>query len=167
MLRPDAGELGLWQEYPASSELLQSVLHGERMTGFFAGLLGGAVRGYDFIWLRHQRPSHGVEPHCDVVFMGRGTPDVLTCWTPFGDIPLGGGGLMLLEDSHRQSAVRIADYLAQDVDTYCEQRPERRRRPRRHDALGALGRARARARLGRRDHRERRGAARASGAGAG
>ena len=55
--------------------------------------------------------------------MGRGTPDVLTCWTPFGDIPLGGGGLMLLEDSHRQSAVRIADYLRQDVDTYCANGP--------------------------------------------
>ena len=103
MLRPDAGELGLWQGYPSTSEVLLSVLQGERMLGFFAGLLGGAVRGYDFIWLRDQPRSHGVQPHCDVVFMGRGTPDVLTCWTPFGDIPLGGGGLMLLEDSHRQS----------------------------------------------------------------
>jgi hypothetical protein len=123
VLRPDAGELGLWQSYPSTSEVLLSVLQGERMLGFFAALLGGAVRGYDFIWLRDQPRSHGVQPHCDVVFMGRGTPDVLTCWTPFGDIPLGGGGLMLLEDSHRQSAVRIADYLRQDVDTYCANGP--------------------------------------------
>jgi ectoine hydroxylase-related dioxygenase (phytanoyl-CoA dioxygenase family) len=64
-----------------------------------------------------------VAPHCDLVFMGRGTPDVLTCWTPFGDIPLGGGGLMLLEDSHRKSVVRLADYLRQDVDTYCVNGP--------------------------------------------
>jgi ectoine hydroxylase-related dioxygenase (phytanoyl-CoA dioxygenase family) len=55
--------------------------------------------------------------------MSRGTPDVLTCWTPFGDIPLRGGGLMLLEDSHRTSPARLADYLAQDVDTYCENGP--------------------------------------------
>ena len=52
--------------------------------------------------------------------MGRGTPEVLTGWTPFGDIPVGGGGLMILEDSHRP--VRrppLADYLHQDVDSYC------------------------------------------------
>jgi hypothetical protein len=123
ILRPDARELGLTQAYPMSSDVLRSVLHGERMTALFAGLLGGEVRGYDFIWLRDQPRSHGVAPHCDLVFMGRGTPDVLTCWTPFGDIPLGGGGLMLLEDSHRQSVVRLADYLRQDVDTYCENGP--------------------------------------------
>jgi Phytanoyl-CoA dioxygenase (PhyH) len=123
VLRPDADELGLWQSYPSSSDVLLSVLKGERMTTLFAALLGGEVRGYDFIWLRHQAHGYGIEPHCDLVFMSRGTPDVLTCWTPFGDIPLGGGGLMLLEDSHRKSAVRIADYLRQDVDTYCENGP--------------------------------------------
>jgi Phytanoyl-CoA dioxygenase (PhyH) len=123
VLRPDAEELGLSQEYPSTSDAFRSVLQGERMRGFFAGLLGGPIRSYDFIWLRHQPRSEGVEPHCDVVFMGRGTPDVLTCWTPFGDIPLGGGGLMLLEDSHRRSAVRIADYLEQDVDAYCANGP--------------------------------------------
>ena len=123
VLLPDARDLGLWQEYPAESEQMLSVLQGERIKTLFADLLGGPVRGYDFIWLRHQPRGHGVEPHCDTVFMGRGTPDVLTCWTPFGDIPLGSGGLMLLEDSHRQSVVRIADYLAQDVDAFCENGP--------------------------------------------
>jgi ectoine hydroxylase-related dioxygenase (phytanoyl-CoA dioxygenase family) len=93
------------------------------MLGFFSALFGGPARSYDFIWLRHQPPSHGIAPHCDLVFMSRGTPDVLTCWTPFGDIPVRAGGLMLLEDSHRTSPVRLADYLAQDVDTYCENGP--------------------------------------------
>lgn len=123
VLRPDAEELGLWQAYPSSSEVLRSVVHGERITSFFSSLVGAPVRSYDFIWLRDQPRSHGVAPHCDLVFMGRGTPDVLTCWMPFGDIPLGGGGLMLLENSHRQSVVRIADYLHQDVDTYCANGP--------------------------------------------
>ena len=53
-------------------------------------LLGTEVRSYDFIWLRHQPPGHGIPPHCDPVFMGRGTPDVLTAWIPFGDIPIRG-----------------------------------------------------------------------------
>jgi Phytanoyl-CoA dioxygenase (PhyH) len=123
ILRPDAGDLGLRQDYPMTSDLLRGVVHGKRMTSFFAALLDGDVRGYDFIWLRSQRPSHGIDPHCDLVFMGRGTPDVLTCWTPFGDIPVGAGGLMLLEGSHRTSAVRLARYLRQDVDAYCENGP--------------------------------------------
>ena len=117
------GADALTQEYPMTSPVMRSVLQGERMLGFFAALLGGPARSYDFIWLRHQPPSHGIAPHCDLVFMSRGTPDVLTCWTPFGDIPVRAGGLMLLEDSHRTSPVRLADYLAQDVDTYCENGP--------------------------------------------
>jgi hypothetical protein len=123
VLRPDAEDLGLWQSYPASSPALMAVLRSEPMLRCFAGILGGEVRSYDFVWLRDQPRSHGVEPHCDVVFMSRGTPDVLTCWTPFGDIPLGGGGLMLLEDSHRRSVERVADYLRQDVDSYCVNGP--------------------------------------------
>jgi hypothetical protein len=123
VLRPDAGDLGLWQGYPATSDALMSVIRGERMLSFFAALLGGEVRPYDFVWLRDQPRSPGIKPHCDVVFMGRGTDHVLTCWTPFGDIPLGGGGLMLLEGSHRTAAARAADYLSQDVDTYCSNGP--------------------------------------------
>lgn len=123
VLRADADEVGLWQSYPASSDVLMSVVRGEEMLALFEDLLAGAVRSYDFVWLRHQPRSHGVNPHCDLVFMGRGTPDVLTCWTPFGDVAVGAGGLMLLEDSHRKSADRLADYLSQDVDTYCENGP--------------------------------------------
>ena len=72
VLRPGAEELGLAQSYPASSETLMSVLRRERMLSFFAGILGGEVRAYDFVWLRDQPRSHGVKPHCDVVFMGGG-----------------------------------------------------------------------------------------------
>jgi hypothetical protein len=123
VLRPGAGELGLHQSYPSSSEALTSLLQGKPMLDFFAAILGGQVRSYDYMWLRSQPRGHGVEPHCDLVFMSRGTPDVLTCWTPFGDIALGGGGLMLLEHSHRKAPARLADYLRQDVDSYCANGP--------------------------------------------
>jgi hypothetical protein len=123
VLRPGATDAGLAQEYPASSPLLTSLLQGEPVLDFFAGLLGGPARSYDFMWLRAQPAEDGVDPHCDLVFMSRGTPDVLTCWTPFGDIALGGGGLMVLEDSHRKSPRRLAGYLEQDVDSYCENGP--------------------------------------------
>jgi hypothetical protein len=123
ILRDGATDDGLSQSYPATSEPILRVLRGEAMIGMFDELLGGPIRSYDFVWLRDQGRTHGIHPHCDVVFMSRGTPDLLTCWTPFGDIPLGGGGLMILEGSHRMSRERAADYLAQDVDTYCENGP--------------------------------------------
>jgi Phytanoyl-CoA dioxygenase (PhyH) len=123
VLRPGARDAGLAQEYPASSALLTTLLLGQPLLDFFAGVLGGPARGYDFMWLRAQPPGDGVDPHCDVVFMSRGTPDVLTCWTPFGDIALGDGGLMVLEDSHRKSPRLLAGYLDQDVDTYCANGP--------------------------------------------
>jgi hypothetical protein len=111
------------QTYPMRSEAVKAVVHGPRILGFFGDLFGTPARSYDFIWLRHQPPSHGIPPHCDTVFMGRGTPDVLTAWIPFGDIAIRGGGLMILEGSHKLSPQRIADYLQQDVDTFCENGP--------------------------------------------
>jgi ectoine hydroxylase-related dioxygenase (phytanoyl-CoA dioxygenase family) len=116
-----AGELT--QTYPMASEPMQRVIHGPRIMRFFDDLFQTGARGYDFIWLRHQPPGHGIPPHCDTVFMGRGTPDVLTAWIPFGDLPIRAGGLMILEDSHRTSQTRLADYLRQDVDSYCENGP--------------------------------------------
>jgi ectoine hydroxylase-related dioxygenase (phytanoyl-CoA dioxygenase family) len=116
----------LEQTYPMRSDTMKAVVHGPRILAFFSELFGTPARSYDFIWLRHQPPSFGIPPHCDTVFMGRGTPDVLTAWIPFGDIAIRAGGLMLLEDSHRIARERIADYLAQDVDRYCENGPNAR-----------------------------------------
>lgn len=113
----------LRQDYPMRSALLRSIIQGPRIMAFFAGLFGAPARSYDFIWLRHQPPSYGILPHCDTVFMGRGTPDVLTAWIPFGDIAVRGGGLMILEHSHIASRERLDDYLRQDVDSYCENGP--------------------------------------------
>jgi len=67
--------------------------------------------------------GQGTPPHCDLVYMGRGTHQLLTCWVPYGDIPLEMGGVMLLEQSHRQTD-RLRRYLEVDVDSYCENRPK-------------------------------------------
>ena len=55
--------------------------------------------------------------------MGRGTPDVLTAWIPFGDIPLRGGGLMLLEHSHRTSQSASPTTSSRTSTRYCENGP--------------------------------------------
>jgi ectoine hydroxylase-related dioxygenase (phytanoyl-CoA dioxygenase family) len=80
------------------------------------------VRHFDFTWLRAVAPGSGTTPHCDIVYMGRGTKQLFTAWVPFGDITLDIGGLMVLESSHRQQD-RLRRYLERDVDEYCENLP--------------------------------------------
>ena len=109
-------------EYTQQNPALMRVLYDGPMIAFFAHLFGEPVRHFDFTWLRAVGKGKGTSPHCDVVYMGRGTHDLLTAWTPLGDIPLTVGGLMLLENSHRRTDA-LGDYLRQDVDTYCENGP--------------------------------------------
>ncbi|MDX2226362.1 MAG: phytanoyl-CoA dioxygenase family protein [Verrucomicrobiae bacterium] len=98
---------------------LLKVLYTGAMMDFYSRFLGGPVRHYDFTWLRAVSESgQGINPHCDIVYMGRGTFNVFTSWTPFGTIPREMGGLMILEKSHLH-APKLNHYLHRDVDTYC------------------------------------------------
>jgi ectoine hydroxylase-related dioxygenase (phytanoyl-CoA dioxygenase family) len=92
------------------------------MMEIFGRLLDGPVLHYDFTWMRAVTPGGGTAPHCDVVYMGRGTQQLYTAWTPLGDIPLSVGGLIVLENSHLRRDI-TGDYLSQDVDSYCENGP--------------------------------------------
>ena len=95
-----------------------NLLYGPRVMGFFDGFLAGEATHYDFIWFRTISPGRGTPCHCDIVFMGRGTFDLYTVWTPLGDISLEMGGLLILEDSHRKRD-QLQRYLERDVDLYC------------------------------------------------
>ena len=101
---------------------LLEVLYDGAMMEIFERLLGGPVRHYDFTWMRAVTPGGGTAPHCDRVYMGRGTANLFTAWTPLGDIPRSIGGLILLEGSHQRQDI-TGNYLAQDVDSYCENGP--------------------------------------------
>ena len=102
---------------------LDRVLYAGPMISFYEGLLGGPVRHFDYTWFRAKMPGPGnvTQPHYDVVFMGRGTKDLWTSWTPLGDVPYEHGGLLVLEGSHRLEELRRT-YGAADVDGYCENR---------------------------------------------
>lgn len=102
---------------------IERVVYGPELLGFYADLFGEPVRHFDYTWFRALSRGQGSTPHCDLVYMGRGTHQLLTCWIPYGDTPLEMGGVMLLEGSHKQSD-RIKSYLAVDVDAYCENRPK-------------------------------------------
>jgi len=102
---------------------LQRLLYGRggRMMRFYEAFFAEGVRHYDFTWLRIVRPGKGTASHCDIVFMGRGTTDLYTSWTPFGDVDRRLGGLIVLEGSHRKDELKET-YCKTDVDTYCENR---------------------------------------------
>ena len=99
---------------------LDTILYAGPMMGIFRRLLGGAVRHFDYTWLRAKSPGTetATHPHYDIVYMGRGTQRLYTAWTPLVDIPVEMGGLMVLEQSHRLEEIK-ATYGTLDVDTYC------------------------------------------------
>jgi hypothetical protein len=125
--RPGLKGMGLREDIAAERAApIERVLYSGRMVEFFESFLGEPVRHYDYTWLRCKSPGDdtATTPHCDVVYMGRGTRSRLfTAWTPMSDIPWEFGGLMVLEGTHSRSE-KLADYWSMDVDTYCTNRPE-------------------------------------------
>ena len=97
-----------------SPEFLALVESPEIMN-FFEQFLGGAVLTYSYKWLRAVATGQQTGAHYDIVYMGRGTQNVFTCWTPLGDVPLAEGPLAVLVGSHRFERIRET-YGRMDVD---------------------------------------------------
>jgi hypothetical protein len=72
-------------ELAAHNPALEKLIYGERVMSFYESLLQGEVLHYDFTWFRPVGPGRGTAPHCDLVYMGRGTQQVFTMWVPYGD----------------------------------------------------------------------------------
>ena len=121
---PDKGGAFMPDKLAHQNQALLDVLYTGPMMKFYERLLGGPVRHFDYTWFRSVRGGGtGTSPHCDIVYMGRGTFNLCTSWTPLGDIPIELGGLMILEGSHRQRE-RLRKYLKRDVDEYCLNSPD-------------------------------------------
>lgn len=99
---------------------IHQLLYTGAIMQFMAEFLDGPVLHYDFIWLRAKAPgpNTATTPHCDIVFMNRGTQNLYTVWTPLSDVSYELGGLIVLENSHRQDE-HLGEYWEFDVDTYC------------------------------------------------
>jgi len=102
-----------------SNQPLHDVLYDGEMISIFETLLGAAVRHFDFTWVRAVAPNRGTPPHMDIVYMGRGTKQLYTAWTPMCDIPITMGGLLVLERSHTHQRLNEG-YGSKDVDEFCE-----------------------------------------------
>lgn len=94
------------------------VVESPEILGFFDRFLGEKSLTFDYKWLRAVGPGGNTGAHYDMVYMGRGSERLYTCWTPLGDIPLEQGTLALLQGSHNlESYQRLRDtYGRMDVD---------------------------------------------------
>lgn len=92
-----------------------AVVESPRLLGFFADLFGAPALTYDYKWLRAVVTREFTGMHYDVVYMGRGTHNLLTCWTPIGDVPLDQGPLALCLGSQHFDRIRDT-YGRMDVD---------------------------------------------------
>ena len=100
-----------------NAPLMKVLYHGPMME-FYARLFGASIRHFDYTWFRAVPPGVGTAPHMDIVYMGRGTHNLLTAWTPIGDVSLVMGGLMILEKSHLHERLNN-HYGLKDVDQFC------------------------------------------------
>jgi hypothetical protein len=91
------------------------VVNSPEVMDFFERFLGGAPRTLDYKWLRAVPTGGFTGPHYDIVYMGRGTQNLYTLWTPIGDTPIEMGTLAILLGS--QNFKRVRDTYGQmDVD---------------------------------------------------
>ncbi len=95
-----------------------SVLESEAVFDFFSSYFGEPVLTFDYKWLRQIGTSEFTGAHYDNVYMGRGSQRLLTCWTPFGDIPMEQGTLCVCVGSHKLEgfAKMRETYGQMDVD---------------------------------------------------
>lgn len=86
---------------------------------FFSRLFDESTVSFDYKWARAvPQGAAGTNAHMDVVYMGRGSQDLKTCWIPIGDVSLENGPMCVLPHSHNApSTQKIRDtYGKMDVD---------------------------------------------------
>jgi hypothetical protein len=103
------------EELQADFPRFLDVVNHPSVLDFFDRLLGGKSMTYDYKWPRAVAHGGNTGAHYDVVYMGRGTKNVYTMWTPFGDTPLELGTLAMCLGSQHFSKIRQT-YGEMDVD---------------------------------------------------
>jgi hypothetical protein len=91
------------------------VVESPELMQFFSDFFGAPALTFDFKWLRCVGQGDSTGAHYDVVYMGRGTKNLYTLWTPLGDVPLEKGPLAILQNSHHLERLKQT-YGQMDVD---------------------------------------------------
>jgi hypothetical protein len=91
------------------------VVEAPELMQFFSDFLGAPALTFDFKWLRAIGTGDFTGAHYDIVYMGRGTQNLYTLWTPLGDVPYEKGPLAILEGSNHFERIKET-YGRMDVD---------------------------------------------------
>jgi len=101
------------------NDQLSGLLYNGPLMSYFDRFLGQPASHFDYTWFRAvPGGASGVFPHCDTVYMSRGSKNVFTAWVPIGDVSIDLGGLIILEGSHLRPET-LGGYYEKDVDAYC------------------------------------------------
>jgi ectoine hydroxylase-related dioxygenase (phytanoyl-CoA dioxygenase family) len=92
-----------------------AVVESPEVMQFFTDFLGAPSLTYDFKWLRVVGRGDFTGAHYDVVYMGQGTTNLYTVWTPLVDVSFDMGPLAVLHGSNRWQRVKET-YGRMDVD---------------------------------------------------
>jgi len=103
------------EELQAKFPKFLEVVNSPDVMAFFDRLLGGKAMTYDYKWPRAVPAGGNTGAHYDIVYMGRGTKEVYTMWTPFGDTPPELGTLAMLLGSQHFDRIKQT-YGEMDVD---------------------------------------------------
>lgn len=79
---------------------LQNILNSRKLFELFSKILDTPVSTFHKKWLRAVRTGDYTGIHADTLYMGKGSKNVYTVWTPLHDIPIEKGGLVICEKSH-------------------------------------------------------------------
>ena len=92
-----------------------AVVEAPELMQFCSDFLSGPALTYNYKWLRVVGHGDFTGAHYDIVYMGRGTHNLYTVWTPLGDVSYGQGPLAILEGSQHWERVKET-YGRMDVD---------------------------------------------------
>jgi ectoine hydroxylase-related dioxygenase (phytanoyl-CoA dioxygenase family) len=97
---------------------VRAVLESRAMFEFYESFFNEPALTFDYKWLRGVGHEEYTSAHMDIVYMGRGSNRLFTCWVPFGDIPIEQGTLAMVPGSHRSPAFERMrqTYGRMDVD---------------------------------------------------
>ncbi|HTL52816.1 MAG TPA: phytanoyl-CoA dioxygenase family protein [Planctomycetota bacterium] len=82
------------------SPAFQDLVKAKEVMGFFDRFLGGPAATFDYKWLRAVGTGESTGAHYDIVYMGRGTQKLYTCWSPLGRVKFENGPLCICTGSH-------------------------------------------------------------------
>lgn len=111
-----AGQHRVMKDIAAASEVM-AVLESPRLFDFFEGYFGEPSLTFSEKWLRAVENGKYTGLHYDRVYMGRGSSNLHTVWTPFGDTPMELGTLAICVGSHTEKFRKLIETYGQsDVD---------------------------------------------------